>query len=89
MQPMDEDRRGSLSINAIHRTCRINVNNESRDVSVDGGREDREKERGGGCSSTLPPSNLFSRVGCYARDTYIAPGRQCRLIDIARRGFNT
>lgn len=93
MQPMDEDRRGagSLSINAIHRTCRINVNNESRGVSVDGrrGREDRERERGGGCSGTLPPSNLFSRVGCYARDTYIAPGRQCRLIDIARRGFNT
>ena len=50
MQPMDEDRRGSLSINAIHRTCRINVNNESRGVSIGGGRggqRERERERKG------------------------------------------
>lgn len=72
MQPMDEDRRGSLSINAIHRTCRINVNNESRDVSVDGGREDREKERGGGVAAPCRP-RIYLAAWAVTPVTHILP----------------
>lgn len=78
---MDEDRRGAVRYRLTRYIERVGLMLITRAISV-------ERERGGG-SGTLPPSNLFSRVGCYARDTYIAPGRQCRLIDIARRGFNT
>lgn len=84
---MDEDRRGAVRYRLTRYIERVGLMLITRAISVDGR---RERERGGeGGSGTLPPSNLFSRVGCYARDTYIAPGRQCRLIDIARRGFNT